>query len=59
LLHVIREYLAYYHEQRPHQGVGNVLLNGANADDVDILSIEDVVVEEQLGGLLKHYRRAA
>jgi hypothetical protein len=43
----------------PHQGVGNVPLNGEGEDPVDVLSMEDVVCEERLGGLLKSYRHAA
>jgi putative transposase len=59
LRHVIKEWVAHYHEDRPHQGIGNVPLNGESAEPVDILSIEEVVCSERLGGLLKSYRRAA
>ena len=59
LRYVIKEYLAHYHEERPHQGLGNVPLTGEVEEAVDILSIEEVVCSERLGGLLKSYRRAA
>jgi putative transposase len=59
LRYVIKDFLAHYHEERPHQGLGNVPLNGERAAPVDILSIEDVVCSERLGGLLKSNRRAA
>ncbi len=50
----IRSYLTHYHVHRPHQGIGNVLIDG----DVHI-GEGKVVVHEQLGGLLKHYHRSA
>jgi putative transposase len=50
--HVIGEYVTYYHEERPHQGRGNVPLtpHTAAADG-------EVVCRERLGGLLRHYYR--
>jgi putative transposase len=59
LRYVIKEYLAYYHEERPHQGVGNVPLSGQVEEPVAVVRLEDVVCRERLGGLLKHYSRAA
>lgn len=68
--HIVGEYVAYYHERRPHQGVGNVLLprlpcgpaDGTTFDDEGAfrpLALADVKCESRLGGLLKHYYRAA
>ncbi|MBA3480600.1 MAG: hypothetical protein H0T51_02190 [Pirellulales bacterium] len=59
--HIVREYVAYYHECRPHQGIGNRLIA---ADDnkessPSITSLNQVRCETRLGGLLKHYSRAA
>ena len=56
LRHVLREYAAHYHEERPHQGLGNRLLN-----EVPPLSPEDgpIKFRERLGGMLKHYYREA
>jgi putative transposase len=43
---LLREWLTYYHEFRPHQGLGNV-------------PISEIVCHDRLGGLLKHYERKA
>ena len=60
LRHIMSEYLLYYHQHRPHQGLGNRPLGGAEsvAADAD-QSVGAVVCEERLGGLLRHYRRTA
>ena len=57
LRHVLTEYLAHYHKERPHQGKGNVILfPSAHAD----LSPEEPIgCRERLGGLLKYYHRKA
>ncbi len=54
LRRAIDEYVAHYHENRPHQGIGNERIDGD-----DVVSEGDVVCDERLGGLLKSYRRAA
>ena len=54
--HVMREYLAYYNEERPHQGRGNEPLK---AKAVSAPAIGEVVCRERLGGLLRHYYRMA
>lgn len=59
LRYILSEYVQWYHESRPHQGMGNVPLSGEGLPEPAILSLEDVVCEERLGGLLKTYRRAA
>jgi hypothetical protein len=57
LRHVVTEYLAHYHAERPHQGKGNVILfpeprpDGASAGPIEC--------RERLGGTLKYYERKA
>jgi hypothetical protein len=50
---LIREYVEHYHTERPHQGKGNVPLTGVPAAE------GEVVCRERLGGVLRHYYRAA
>jgi putative transposase len=52
--HLNREYLAYYHQERPHQAKGNEpLMKPAGA----AVSTGNVVCSERLGGVLRHYYR--
>ena len=54
LRRAVGEYLQHYHQERPHQGLGNEPLASAPR------STEGKVrCTERLGGLLKHYARAA
>lgn len=58
LSHILAEFLAYYHEERPHQSMDNRPLifrtdTGPPADQGDILC------RHRLGRLLKHYYRQA
>ena len=53
---VIRSYVEHYHLERPHQGLGNVVIEPA---DQRPSSRTEARREERLGGLLKHYRHAA
>ncbi len=68
--YVVSEYVAYYHDHRPHQGIGNVLLPrppgmpdaDSSADDESAalpLDLAEIQCDERLGGLLKHYYRSA
>jgi putative transposase len=52
--YLVREFLEYYHEERPHQGLGNRPISGEPppADG-------ELHCRTRLGGLLKHYYRAA
>ncbi|MGE5194622.1 MAG: integrase core domain-containing protein [Deltaproteobacteria bacterium] len=64
LNYIVREFLRYYHELRPHQGLGNVMLTRATTNDPPTETVAnntggDIVCDEWLGGLLKSYRRAA
>ena len=54
LVRAIAEYAAHYHEERSHQGIGNVLISGAAPQSEGI-----VETRERLGGLLKYYHRKA
>ena len=53
LRRALQEYLAHYHAERNHQGLGNELIEPARTGD------GEVVCDEHLGGLLKYYRQAA
>lgn len=66
--HIVSEYVAYYHERRPHQGIGNALLaasgsespaSNAEASPANLLAFSDIKCEARLGGLLKHLYRVA
>ena len=67
--HVCQEYLAHYHEDRPHQSLenepitmpkkrGRPKMKRGNVED-EILPLSDVRCKQRLGGLLKSYGRAA
>jgi putative transposase len=50
------DFMEHYHEERPHQGRGNVPLNGLPK----LASPEaEIVCRERLGGVLRHYHRKA
>lgn len=49
-----REFVAHYHQERPHQSLDNGLIDGNEPTDIGT-----VVERERLGGILRHYRRAA
>ena len=57
LRHVLNEYLAHYHAERPHQGRGNVIL--FPADRTQKRTEGPIVCRERLGGMLKFYDREA
>jgi putative transposase len=53
---VVREYVAHYHTERNHQGLGNVII----APDAKAASTNSKVARRQrLGGLLNYYEREA
>jgi hypothetical protein len=53
LRYVVSEYILHYNHDRPHQGIGN------NMIDPLPQGTGEIVCHERLGGLLKSYRRAA
>ncbi len=59
--HLVEEFVAHYHEERPHQGLNNKLIASAKPppDDELIPSLGEVACRERLGGLLRHYERRA
>jgi transposase InsO family protein len=57
LSHVLKEYMAHYHQERPHQGKGNVVL--LPSPDQDPARQRPIQRRERLGGLLKYYARDA
>ncbi|MCA9242131.1 MAG: integrase core domain-containing protein, partial [Planctomycetales bacterium] len=58
--HLVSSYCDYYHTCRPHQRKDNRPLVGVwpEVDDPPD-KVEEVVCREWLGGVLKHYERAA
>ena len=54
LRRALKEYGAHFHGERPHQGLGNELVQ-----DEPFIGTGDVVVTERLGGLFQSYRRSA
>jgi len=58
LRHVLSNYAQHFHNERNHQGKGNVILFPAPADRVGESSGE-IRTRERLGGLLKFYHREA
>jgi putative transposase len=58
LRHLLSEFLTHYNAERPHQGIGNVPLDG---EPPAILKFPSgwVRCRKRLGGLLRHYHRAA
>jgi putative transposase len=50
----VSEFVEHYNTERPHQGIGNRPINEHPA-----VGTGEVVARERLGGLLRHYERAA
>jgi len=48
--------VAHYHQERNHQGLGNVLIFPSS---VQTRRDDSIVSRERLGGLLKYYHRPA
>ena len=60
LRYLISQYMAYYLQERPHQGVGNRPLTAEPPPPhAPVAAARTVVCDERLGGLLKSYRVAA
>lgn len=62
--YIVSEYVAYYNECRPHQGLDNKLLplpRGEPDDEDDAIPLDPskIKCEHRLGGILKHYYREA
>jgi transposase InsO family protein len=57
LRHALTEYVAHYHQERPHQGKGNVVLLPLPSERVEHGG--SIRCWERLGGLLKYYDHEA
>jgi transposase InsO family protein len=57
LRHVLSEYVAHHHAERPHQGKGNIILSPSAQATAH--SDAPIDCRERLGGLLKYYHRQA
>ena len=58
LRRALREYLVHFHQERNHQGKGNVLMFPSSQASTTCRS-QSVCCRERLGGLLKYYHRQA
>ena len=58
LRRVLQEYVTYYHEERNHQGKGNILLFPTATQAMNRVH-GSVACKERLGGLFKYYHREA
>ncbi|MBL8727059.1 MAG: transposase [Planctomycetes bacterium] len=56
LRRALKEFVAHYRIDRPHQGLGNRVLTASASEP---LKHGDVVADERIGGLLRSYRRSA
>jgi transposase InsO family protein len=56
LRQIVREYLAHYHGERPHQSLGNKLITAPNDNAA---TGGPVLRRQRLGGVLNHYHREA
>jgi len=54
--HAVQEYLAHYHLERPHQGLGNC---APDVGSEPVITSGAVECRQRLGGLLRSYCRAA
>jgi transposase InsO family protein len=59
LWHVLTEYVTHFHEERPHQGKGNVVLMPTVTPAQVTTRGNPIRCRERLGGMLKYYDRAA
>jgi len=50
----IAEFVAHYHDERSHQGIGNEIVSGAMPQRIGQIEVKD-----RLGGLLNYYHRRA
>ena len=58
--HICAEFTTFHHECRPHQSIGNLLIGAVEEEEPPaVTSLKQVRCQKLLGGLLKHYYRAA
>ena len=53
--YLVREFVAYYHDERPHEGCGNLPPRWRESGRTE----GAVACRKRLGGLLRSYERAA
>jgi transposase InsO family protein len=63
---LVEEYISYFNEHRPHQGIGNAIPNefkkmaeSKKSMKIPSRPIEGIMLKEFCGGLSKSYQRAA
>ena len=56
LRELLREYVAHYHGERPHQGLNGALIDPSNDSDG---GVGPIARRQRLGGLLNYYYRKA
>jgi len=59
LQHIAETYVAYHNSVRPHSGLDNEVVGDERPTPEAVEEKNGVVCESWLGGLLRHYRRAA
>lgn len=63
LRYILSCWLDYYHVHRPHQGIGNILLEQRDQSPPESLPeyvpLGEITCLQTLGGLLNHYERKA
>ena len=63
LRHLISNFMGYYHTKRSHRGLEyrtpSQVDTGVETEEVPLLSGNDLVLREALGGALKWYERKA
>jgi putative transposase len=52
--YLVLEFVEHYHTERPHQALGNTLIDGQTR-----FVTAEIRCRTRLGGLLRHYQRAA
>jgi putative transposase len=58
--YLVQEFVTHYHEDRPHQGLGNKLVRPGKPPPDDVIpGLQEIACRERLGGLLKSYERRA
>ena len=57
LRRALREYVEHFNQERPHQGLGNRIIDGPA--EPRSTSLRLVTGHDRLGGLLRHYRASA
>ncbi len=55
----VREYVAHYQAERPHQGLENELIDRVESGELGAPSDAPVERRERLGGMLSFYHRQA